>query len=138
MNDLETLAKGKLAERMVPVAAELAFTVRDKDAAGIGEFLAPFGAQEIYALLVVTAAMVDIDKTPADLLSWVDWDVPATPAPPVRARNDGRVPPECGSYAAYRRHQQKGETADQACKDAGNAYMRDWRKKQREQGGVAA
>ena len=133
--DLAERAMGHLAERMVPVAAELAFAVRERDVNGIAEFLAPYGPQEIYGLLIVTAAMVDIDRTPEELLSWADWgefEPPcrdaAVPDPPKRARNDGRVPSECGTYAAYRRHQQKGEPADQSCKDAGNEYMRDWRR----------
>jgi hypothetical protein len=129
--DLAERAMGHLAERMVPVAAELAFAVRERDVNGIAEFLAPYGPQEIYGLLIVTAAMVDIDRTTDDLLSWVSWDErfepPCRDAAPKRARNDGRVPAECGTYAAARRHQQRGEALDQPCKDAANEYMRDWR-----------
>lgn len=130
--DLAGRAMGHLAERMVPVAAELAFAVRERDVNGIGEFLAPYGPQEIYALLIVLAAMVDIDKTEDELLAWVSWTEFAPPcrdaAPAKRARNDGRVPAECGTYAAARRHQQRGEALDQPCKDAANEYMRNWRR----------
>lgn len=36
-----------------------------------------------------------------------------------------RVPLPCGTLAAFRRHQRRGEPIDQACRDAYNAAHRD-------------
>ena len=88
--------RGDLAERMVDVACELAFTVRDRDREGIGAWLdsrgiAP-GDDETRALLVILAAMVPVDATQEQMLSWVTWDergvpldgtIPLLPAVPV-------------------------------------------------------
>lgn len=72
--------KGELAERMVPVAAELACAVREKDADGIGEILAGLDAQELTALAVVLAAMVPVDDPVSRLLGWVTWGGDGEPA----------------------------------------------------------
>jgi hypothetical protein len=32
--------------------------------------------------------------------------------------------PACGTYAAYQQHAKRGETLDQACRDANTTYMR--------------
>jgi hypothetical protein len=67
-------ARGDLAERLVPVAAELAGRVRDEDRQSLGEFLARYTRAERDALLIVVAAMVDVDRTPAELLAHVTFD----------------------------------------------------------------
>ena len=90
---------GDLAESLVPLAAELAFLVRTEGRDTIGAWLDKHGAAEgepvtaaIRALLVVLAAMVDVDATGDQLLSWVTWDergvpldgtIPLLPAVPV-------------------------------------------------------
>lgn len=84
MNDLDAAAKGKLAERMVPVAAALACAVREECADSIGEVLEPFSRQELYGLLVVLAGMVPVDQPVGDLLSWVTWrDAPSLAGQPL-------------------------------------------------------
>lgn len=37
----------------------------------------------------------------------------------------------CGTYAAYRRHQRRGEPIDDACRDAYNAHQREQYRKRR-------
>lgn len=39
-------------------------------------------------------------------------------------------PPQCGTNAAYDRHRRQKEPTCQACRDAHNAYMRDYRNRQ--------
>lgn len=61
-----------LAESLVPLAARLAGAVRD-DVAEVGRVLALVPPAHMHALAVVLAAMVPDDRTPRELLSWVDW-----------------------------------------------------------------
>lgn len=37
-----------------------------------------------------------------------------------------RPPPRCGTRAGYQRHRKHGEPVDDACRDAYNAYYRDY------------
>jgi hypothetical protein len=89
---LRTRSRGDLAESLVPVAGELAFTVRTEGAAAIGAWLDRHGLREgatvtaeTRALLVVLAARVDIDATGEDQLAWVTWDEAGEPL-------DGTIP----------------------------------------------
>jgi hypothetical protein len=121
-------ACGELAERMVDVAAKLAFLVRDQGSDAIGAFLdgqgIPAGA-ETRTLLVVLAAMVSIDATPDQMLSWVTWDefgapLGAGPEAPAGSYRD------CGTTTAYWRHKRAGHPQEQietcGCGQAGRDY----------------
>ena len=97
MNDLDAAAKGRLAERMVPVAVALACAVREECADSIGEVLEPFSRQELYGLLVVLAGMVPVDQPVGDLLAWVgDWK------PGPEASPQEKLPPRLADYADLR------------------------------------
>jgi hypothetical protein len=78
VSDLDARAKAHLAERMVPVAAEMACAVRDEDAAAIGERLEGLDRQELYGLVAVLAAMVPDGEPIGDLLAWAGWGEEAT------------------------------------------------------------
>lgn len=150
MSDLAAAARGRLAERLVPVAMELAGVVRDQDAAGIGEFLARLGEDEREALLVVLAAMVPVDQTPQELLAWVGWDWNGRPLPPgaqmvlwsPRSQNPryaaARPVQPCGTIAAYQRHRNYGEEPCEDCKRAKGDYTAQRRAALRQTGGSAA
>lgn len=96
--------RADLTERMVPVACELAGLVREEGPGAIARFFRRVTRDEIpveaRALMVVLAAMVPDDATPADLLSWADWDAPERPARDLMP---------CGTRAAYARHKRAGE-----------------------------
>jgi hypothetical protein len=62
-----------LAAAMVPVATELAFLVRTESPEAVQQHLATVDPAHFPALAVVLAAMVDIEKTKEELLSWVTW-----------------------------------------------------------------
>jgi hypothetical protein len=132
--------RGDLAETLVPVAAELAFTVRDCDREGIGRWLdergLPVGAtvtEATRAFLVTLAAMVSVDATTDQLLEWVTWDefgqalAGATPQLPVTtaAAGDG----EHGDYAAYLRHMRRGDPKEKledcGCAQAARDHWND-------------
>lgn len=44
----------------------------------------------------------------------------------LREERAAKVLAPCGTYAAFQRHRAHGETADQACVDAKNAYFREY------------
>ena len=79
---------GRLAERLVPVATELACLVHgDGGRDDIAAFLASVRPEHKDALLVVLAALVPVDEPVADLLAWVDFDHYGRPlAGPVKRR----------------------------------------------------
>jgi hypothetical protein len=74
-------ARGRLAERLVPVAMTFVGAVRNLDADGITEFLDELTEDERLALPVILAAMVPDDRTPQELLAWVDFDEFGAPLP---------------------------------------------------------
>jgi hypothetical protein len=60
--------RGDLAEALVPVATRLAGAVRDGDPHAVACLLAKVPAAAKDDLAVVLAAMVDVDRTPRELL----------------------------------------------------------------------
>ena len=89
------------------------------DAEAIGDLLAKLSDDERWALPVVLAAMVDHDRTPDELLSWISFDEHGRPL-----RSPRTVSPrwhtvaECGTPGAYARHLAAGEEPDLACEAA--------------------
>lgn len=121
--------RGDLAERMTRLAQEFACLVRDEDRETIGSWIAVRSGEEKDALLVVLAAMADIDRPAADLLSWVTWDEFGQPLQPVRRR--GPLEP-CGTYAAWRRHKRRDEpTVECGCEAAKNQWRADYQRDRR-------
>lgn len=130
----EQTVLGNLAERLVPVAASFVSVVRDEDRDAITAFLAKRTAHERDALLVILAAMIPDDRTPADLLSWVTWDEHGYPLPPdtvLVLHQGGRKPgpapkppgelAPCGTATAAKRHYANGERPCEPCRAAANA-----------------
>jgi hypothetical protein len=122
---------GDLAERMVYVAWQMGRLVRDEDRDSIGEFLATLTDAEKDALLVVQAAMIPVDTSdPETLLAHVTWDeygrtLPAVlPALPPVSSGPRELEP-CGTLAAYRRHQARGEpVVECGCEEGARARWR--------------
>jgi hypothetical protein len=95
--------RDRLAQRVVPVAAELACIVHgDGDAGAVQEFLDRLSRPEERALLVVLAAMVPVDQPMDDLLGWVSW-APPSRKPPEGA-NERRQEERARRMAELRRH----------------------------------
>lgn len=65
---------GDLAEAMVPVAAQLVGAVHDEGIVGVARILSIVKTEDMPALAVVLAAMVDPCRTVPELLEWVTWD----------------------------------------------------------------
>lgn len=135
----EARARGDLAETLVPVAAELAFTVRDCGREEIGRWLdgrgLPVGAtvtETTRAFLITLAAMVSVDATTDQMLDWVTWDEfgqtldGAAPVLPAAAAGDDG---DCGTYRAYLRHVRAGVPKDQmeacGCAQAARDYWNE-------------
>lgn len=80
----------RLAVDLVPFAARLVAAVRDDGPADVAALLAAVPEGRHDALAVVLAAMVDPDRTPAQLLAWTDWDAaaPVTTVLPPPAHDD--------------------------------------------------
>ena len=133
-----------LGEWMRPVALELACRLRARSRTAVGRRLAGMGLQELYALLTVALAMVDVDRPVEELLGWMTVEVEG-------GRGRGRELEPCGTTGAYARHYANGEEPcdpckaakseqDAANKDASNARRRKRTAERREaaQTGVAA
>lgn len=108
---------------------------------------------ELVTLVITQAAMIPLDRSPADLLSWVLWDEHGDPIPspvyehPAAARSvtgrewhrfefhpvqdpDSLQP--CGTYAAYSRHVAHDDPIDDACEAAARRYWAARKRAQRE------
>lgn len=118
--------RGDLAERLVPVAADLVLRVRDEGRDSIGHLLITLTPEERWALPVVLAAMVPPDLPVGDLLAWVTWDEHGHPldstVPRLPARQSERGLQPCGTHAAFARHKTHGEPPCAACIKAERAY----------------
>lgn len=125
--------RGDLAESLVPVAAELAFLVRDESREAIGDWLDSQGItdERSRALLVVLAAMVAAGTDPDDLLAWVTWDEEGRPLdgtaplfPVVTSQDDDED--GHGSYRRYVQHRRAGDRKevieDCGCMQAARDY----------------
>jgi len=65
--------RADLAEALVPVAAALIGAVHDEGAQAVARVLGVVAPENLPALAVVLAAMVDPDMSPGDLLAWVTF-----------------------------------------------------------------
>jgi hypothetical protein len=129
-------ALGDLAEALVPVAGELAFLIRTEGPETIARWFAGRGltdgarvTETTRAFLVVLAAMIPVDATPAELLSYITWDefgqqLPGT-IPVIRDAPDDEEG-EHGTIRAYWRHRKYGDRMTQmeacGCAQAGRDY----------------
>lgn len=62
----------KAANSALVRAQHLAGMVREQGVDSIGPYLDALTPDELYALTVTLAAMVDLDRSPAELLAWLD------------------------------------------------------------------
>ena len=127
----EALAR-TLNERYAGRPRSLIFAASsDKDIGGMFHVLAP---QVAKVYMVILAAMIPDDRTPADLLSWVTWDEHGYPLPPdtvLVLHQGGRKPgpapkppgelAPCGTATAAKRHYANGERPCEPCRAAANA-----------------
>ena len=109
-------AKTRLAERMIPLAADYACAMRDEDAEALGRRLDAMTRQDLYGLITVLGAMVGIDQPVGDLLDWVQWEDVPPPAclPPSRTASSASARRE--EYARLRR---EGATRQEAAQELG-------------------
>jgi hypothetical protein len=119
-----------LAERLIPVAADLVERVREEGRESIGELLDSLSALERHALPVVLAAMVPHDQRVADLLAWVPRPNPPRPS---AARAGSQAVRPCGTHAAFVRHKSHGEPACALCAEAERVYQRNRKLRARKQ-----
>ncbi|WP_100499384.1 hypothetical protein [Geodermatophilus chilensis] len=77
-------AHEQLVDQLLPIAAELVGTVRDYGPDDVAAVLARVPAGRHDALAVVLAAMVDPDRSPAELLAWLDGPTRSRPFTPDR------------------------------------------------------
>jgi hypothetical protein len=110
-----------ITERMVPVACDLVGRVRDGDGCSVLALMQSLTPSERYAVTVVLAAMIPVDRSARDLLSWTEGepgDLIPGPSAYVRPLRP------CGTHAAYWRHKKRGEPIDLQCLYAERAYQR--------------
>lgn len=100
-HDSSDRQRGELAAGLVPIAANLAWRVRDEGRESVGELLASLSPRQRWALPVVLAAMVDVDKRPDELLAWVTFDEYGQSLPHARP-SAPQQPPSRGEAAANR------------------------------------
>lgn len=118
----------ELAARMIALGMDLAVLVREQDRAAVGEWLdgnvSGLGAGELRALLVMLAAMVDVDRPVSDLLGWCGW---------VSWPGTRPVKHPCGTEEAFQAHawhnrqrREAGlpcELVDPVCREAHDARV---------------
>jgi len=67
----------RLVEEALPRALELAGSIRDEGHEAVAAVTDPLDRDELVALAVALAAMVDVDAPASDLLSWTDEPEPS-------------------------------------------------------------
>lgn len=122
--EAEAAAADELAARMTELGLDLAIMVREQGSQAVGEWLdanvSGLDAAELRALLVMLAAMVDVDRPVRDLLGWTSA---FTSWPGER-----RLRHPCGTEEAFQAHAWRnrqrreaglpGELIDPACREA--------------------
>lgn len=105
---------GALAESLIWPAIDLVGLVKgggDRDE--IGVLLSGLTDEQRWAFPVILAAMVDDERTPDELLSWVTFSEYGRPYQAPRSVTPRwRVEATCGSEEALRRHDVLGEDCE--------------------------
>jgi hypothetical protein len=131
-------------DQVLGAAMRLAGIVHLEDPAESLALIAGLDGQQRALLPFILAALVDIDRTPGELLSWV----PGYQAPKRLARATAAAPPsvlldqvkarqhdaECGTHGGFLRHVKHGEPVDAECGIAEKAWRRTARPKRRRRG----
>ena len=140
-------SKTELLARMLPpcvspdavdgalgAALRLSGIVHLEDPADAVELVAALNAEQAKALPYVFAALVEIDKTPGELLAWI----PGYQAPKRLSRVTAVAPAsvlldqpkarqhdaQCGTHKGHERHLRGGEPVDVECGIAEDAWVR--------------
>ncbi|MER5322397.1 DUF7368 family protein [Streptosporangium roseum] len=138
-----TRGRARFTEHLLTIATHLACMVRDESGDSVAAYLDTLTSTERAHLPIIMAALIPVDRTVNDLLSWITWDEHGNPLPGkqsmakkatagarlkkkrVRTRPQKRLKP-CGTYAAARRHQKNHEPLCDPCADAFSQYRRDY------------
>lgn len=121
-----------VVDSTVGVALRLAGIVHDEDPADAAELVDGLTDEQRRVLPFVLAAMVDIDKTPGELLGWTWYAVPdrlrrvtaVAPAYVLLDQDRNRALAECGTRKGFLAHIGKGEDVCTACRIASDAWLR--------------
>lgn len=134
----------KHSKDLLNIATRLACMVRDEDGDAVAAYLATLTPTECAHLPIVMAALIPVDRTVDDLLSWITWDEHGNPLPtkrPAKKPRAGTRPkakltssrPQrgvkpCGTYAASLRHKKRREPMCDRCADAYSKHRAKWRR----------
>jgi hypothetical protein len=126
--EAEAAAADELAARVTELGLDLAVMVRDQWSQAVGEWLdanvSGLSAGELRGLLVMLAAMVDVDRPVRDLLGWCGW----VSWPGTRAVRYACGTEEAFQAHAWRNRQRKAaglpcELIDPVCREAHDARV---------------
>lgn len=109
---------GDRAVAAVPIALQLVGAVRES-APAVAAWMRQQTPADLQAVAVVLAALVPDDRTPRELLAWLE------PLPVRHRPTYGRPLRPCGTHAAHERHRARGEDIDPACREAERVYQQD-------------
>lgn len=131
---IATVAPGADLTRVIGVAMRLGGIMQDEDPAEGVTLIGELGAADRAALPFVAAAMVDLDKTPSELLAWAGYRPPNSlrsvtgmaPATALLNSDNKRSSrsAECGTNNAWIDHAQRGEPPCKPCQIARAAWER--------------
>jgi hypothetical protein len=108
-------------EKILPAILDLAITLRDDVGAGVNQAVRIVRREaggDLAAALIVAAALIPVDR-PID--RW--WLHPTLDHAKAALAARTQAGP-CGTRSAFRRHQQRGEAVDDACRLAEREYQR--------------
>jgi hypothetical protein len=108
-----------LPPEVIDAAGQLACAVRDYDTRLVARIL---NANDPAAIAVTLAAMVDIDRTPSDLLAWNDAAI----------KPGGRRPLPHGTHAAFNLHRFHGQEPCESCRAGEREYQRARQRRRRD------
>ncbi|HET9893765.1 MAG TPA: hypothetical protein VFQ44_02415 [Streptosporangiaceae bacterium] len=130
------LAAGRMrgaVDKCVGVALRLAGIIHCEDPQEAGDLVNQLTLDELLMLPFVLAAMVDVDKTPGELLGWLDYTPPnplrrvtavAPPSVLVSAPRPRRHDAECGTHTGWESHRKHGDSPCEPCEIAEAAWQR--------------
>jgi hypothetical protein len=136
----------KLIDSTIGAALMLTGILRDQDPAEAAEFYAGLADDRRAMLPFVMAAMVDVDKTPRQLLGWANYLQPvrldgATAMSPasvvLRANPRPTRSKECGTQGGWTDHRSAGEEPCDGCWIAHRAWDADRKARGRQRAGMS-
>ena len=107
------------AQRLLHLGLQVAATIREEPADAVARLLVGLDYAELRDMVMMLAAATPVQMPPSALLGW--WTNPRPQLQP------------CGSIAAARRHQRRGEELDPLCEQAAKEWDRVRQAKRRAQ-----